>query len=313
MIKYDNLTIKGIDVSQYNGTYTDTKLPQVSKFKDMGGRFIIIRSSYGRVADRAYPFFVKASKGVLDIALYHYMDYYSHTSLGITSSQWGIKQAEKIWELNRENNYPVFIDVESASVATNIANVWPTAMTILDNILQRYDELSGKTTGIYASTGWLPKFYDYHRSRPLFAANYNPLAPDQIRSIVSKSGFTNLLIWQYSSTGNAGFSSPCDMNAWMQDEDCYRQFFSSSPVVMNPNPEPEPEPVKTRLVDIKTVQVGTLNIRRGAGTNFGIVGTLVRGNVVECLEYKTVNGNTWARVGQSQWVAAVYNGQNYIA
>ncbi len=304
------MNIWGIDVSQYNGTYSDTKLPNVSLLKDAGGKFIIIRSSYGRVMDKMYPYFLKASKGVLDIALYHYMDYYSQNSLGITSSQWGVQQAEKIWELNKENNYPVFIDIESASIAPNISTVWGTAMTILDNILKRYDELSGITTGLYASTGWLVKFYDYHRNRPLFAANYNPHSQDVIQAIVKNTGFTNLVAWQYSSVGNAGFCSPCDMNVWMRDEAHYKNFFNSSIVS---EPIPEPEPVNTRLVDIKTVQIGMLNIRRGAGTNYGVAGTLIKGSVVECLEYKIVNGNTWARVGQSQWIAAIYNGQNYIS
>jgi len=244
------------------------------------------------------------------------MDYYSHTSLGLTSSQWGIQQAEKIWSLNKDNNYPVFIDVESASIAENISTVWPTAMTILDNILKRYDELSGKVTGIYASTGWLSRFYDYQKNRPLFAANYNPHTPDEIQAIVKNTGFTNLVAWQYASNGNAGFCSPCDMNMWMRDEAHYKSFFGSTVVVTPPvvvNPPVVAEHANTRMVDVKTVQIGMLNMRRGAGTNFGIAGILMRGDVVECLEYKNVNGNTWARVGQSQWVAAVYNGQNYIA
>lgn len=317
--------IWGIDVSQYNGNFTASRLPALNKFTALGGRFIIIRSSYGVVTDKAFPYFLQAAKDAgLNIALYHYMDYYSHTAKGITSSQWGIQQAEKIWELNKTFNFPVFIDVESASIAPNISTVWPTAMTILDNIFRRYDALSGKTAGLYASTGWLIKFYDYQKSRPLFAANYNPHTPDEIQSIVKNTGFTNLVAWQYASHGDIngdgvgdgvrmGMDNPsCDLNIWMRDAAHYQSFFGgvTPPVVV----EPEPEPIQnTRLVDVKTVQIGTLNIRRGAGTSYGVAGTLLRGNVVECLEYKLVNGNTWARVGQAQWIAANYNGQNYIA
>ena len=311
MMKFADYHLRGIDVSQFN-LVNPTIVPDMRKLHDLGGQFIIIRSSYGQVMDKAYLAFKTASKGLLDIGLYHYMDYYSQSNIGLTSSQWGIRQAEFLWGLNKNDNYPVFIDVESASptYAPNISLVWPTAMTVLDNLLTRYDQLSGKTAGLYASTGWLSKFYSYQKSRPLFAANYNPHTLQSIRDIVAQSGFTNLVAWQYASDGDIDDNgtgdgkllgidyAPCDLDIWMRDEAHYRAFFG---VTSTPIPEPVPTPINQRLVDVKSVQVASLNMRSGAGVNYPIIKPLAKGTVVECLEYKDVTGNLWARVGQGQW------------
>lgn len=313
----------GVDVSQYNGNYTASRLPALNKFTALGGRFIIIRSSYGVVADKALPYFLQAAKDAgLNIALYHYMDYYSHTAKGITSSQWGIQQAEKIWELNKTFNFPVFIDVESASIAPNISTVWPTAMTILDNVLKRYDQLSGKTTGLYASTGWLIKFYDYQKSRPLFAANYNPHTPEEIQAIVKNAGFTNLVAWQYASHGDIngdgvgdgvrlGMDNPsCDLDIWMRDAAHYQSFFGG---VVTPPVVVEPEP-RTKTVRLMTTQVASLRVRKSPKISaFNVTDYLPLGKEVCVLDTIEANGYTWAITGINQYVAIKDATKIYLA
>ncbi|MEL7589766.1 MAG: peptidoglycan DD-metalloendopeptidase family protein [Anaerolineaceae bacterium] len=236
--------IEGIDISQFQDDYYTAKKPDLKQAAANGAKFYYMRSSYGQVEDRMFRHFLEQGRGVMDQAAYHYMDYYSYSSLGYNSTKWGVIQGEKIISLLKGNPMPIFIDVESASpsYAPNISKVWGTAMTILDNILKTVDDHFGVATGIYASTGWLKKFYGYHKWRPLWAANYNKVGPEVVRKLVADAGFTDLLIWQYASHGDIdgdgtgdgrdlGFeSNGLDLNLWMQSKERYDEFFGAKPV-----------------------------------------------------------------------------------
>lgn len=49
----------------------------------------------------------------------------------------------------------------------------------------------------------------------------------------------------------------------------------------------------------------TLNIRSGAGTDYGVVGTLSKGDKITILEQTTVNGKEWGRIEQG-WISMSY-------
>lgn len=49
-----------------------------------------------------------------------------------------------------------------------------------------------------------------------------------------------------------------------------------------------------------------VNVRSGAGMNYGIVGALVKGSSVTILETTTVGGVQWGRIGQNRWVCMTY-------
>ena len=53
------------------------------------------------------------------------------------------------------------------------------------------------------------------------------------------------------------------------------------------------------------ITASCLNIRSGAGTNNAIVGQYYRGDTIEILEKKTVNGTTWARTDKG-WISMAY-------
>lgn len=55
---------------------------------------------------------------------------------------------------------------------------------------------------------------------------------------------------------------------------------------------------KTMYVKVST----SLNVRKGAGTNFGIVGSLKNGQAVTVYE----ESNGWSRIGNGQWVSSQY-------
>jgi uncharacterized protein YraI len=54
-----------------------------------------------------------------------------------------------------------------------------------------------------------------------------------------------------------------------------------------------------------TTTASLLFIRSGAGTNYSAVGKFYKGDTVEILEKKTVNGTTWGRCSKG-WVSLDY-------
>jgi uncharacterized protein YgiM (DUF1202 family) len=51
-----------------------------------------------------------------------------------------------------------------------------------------------------------------------------------------------------------------------------------------------------------------LNIRKGAGTGYGIWATAPKGTKLDVLEVK----GDWVRVGWNQWALSKYNGVRYL-
>ena len=60
------------------------------------------------------------------------------------------------------------------------------------------------------------------------------------------------------------------------------------------------------------VTARSLHIRKDHSANAAEVGGLIKGNEVNILETWTDGKNTWARLGDDQWAAIVYNGETYI-
>lgn len=75
-------------------------------------------------------------------------------------------------------------------------------------------------------------------------------------------------------------------------------------VKLNDNTQDAPSDpvVATGTVSAKT----NLNVRSGAGTNYGIVGSMSYNSKVNVYEIVTVNGQKWGRVSQNQWVCLTY-------
>ena len=62
-----------------------------------------------------------------------------------------------------------------------------------------------------------------------------------------------------------------------------------------PTPTPTPTPDITVSKTYATITAGTVNVRKGPGTSYGVVTAVRRGDVVEILEQKTVDGKVWGR------------------
>lgn len=253
-LKFIDITGKrGIDISAFQDN-KDNKLPDLGKAKLLGSDFVIIRTGYGIVEDRMLGEFIRQAKGVMDIALYHYLDYYSYSAkwVSCTPAEWGKRQAQFVWALMQKygvTNCTVFIDVENANNHPGVEQVWPTVNVIKYNFLVEIDRLNKKTNGIYCSTGLLPKIDPKHHGRPLFAANYNDISIDRLKVIVKSAGFVNLVIWQYQSNGDIdgdkigdgirmGLESKAlDLDIFLGNDEQYEVIFGApdnTPVVVEP-------------------------------------------------------------------------------
>jgi len=343
MIKFNSSRHFGIDVSQFNDYANTSKKPDLKAAAKAGAEFGIYRSSYGRVEDPLFKHYFDTGAGSLLPAMYHYEDYYSHTCLNLNSTQWGIQQGKFVYSLWKDRKCPIFIDVESASasIARNISLEWNTAMTILDNILKTLDDLTGSYTGIYASTGWLNKFYVYQRTRPLFAANYNKYTPDgspmsveYILKLVKGMGYTDPCIFQYRSDGDIDAdgdsdarmmgmeNTSLDLNVWIGTEERYREFFgvknvptSETPVVID-TPKPA-EPSQSKAFEVKHVKPGiTLKVRtsKSTPTLLSVVAPerITAGEEVTILERRVSGKYTWVRIGWRQWICEEEDGVAYL-
>lgn len=60
------------------------------------------------------------------------------------------------------------------------------------------------------------------------------------------------------------------------------------------------------------VQVQSLRIRKDHTTKSGLAGGLVRGDEVTILDTWSDGKDTWAKIGENQWAAMVYDGETYI-
>lgn len=61
-----------------------------------------------------------------------------------------------------------------------------------------------------------------------------------------------------------------------------------------------------------TVMVRSLRIRKEHNTTSEMVGGLVAGDEVTIYETFVDGDDTWARIGEDQWAAMIYNGETYI-
>lgn len=266
-IQFSSFAIRGIDVSQFNGTIDWNKV---------SCNFSAIRVGYGRTVDSKFTFNWQNSKNKVNRIPYWYMDYYSnHNSgsavYGMADADWGREQAENCWNsLKSDPEGIVFLDIENgnSSYAPRLSTVATRAQTIAKAFLQRMDELNGKVNGIYCSLGLLTWFASWFRNRPLWVAWYNDnQTPTTVLSAVSNTGWTGkCYIWQYTSNGDIngdgtgdGISmgmqyNALDLNAWLASSQDYSAMFSQQTA-----PPPPAELYRVKIL------IYNLLVRNGPG------------------------------------------------
>src|SRR5215216_916720 len=202
---------------------------------------------------------------------------------------------------------PLFADIEEAYGGPFTG--WPHWKTFLDRIKAL---VGNKEVAIYtAFFYWCsnapnpttqPAELEYFHRYPLWIANYNVTQPQ----VPQPWSANEWLFWQYTSSGDGLFygveSLEIDLNNFNGDAQAFADRFN---VPVPPDPVPPEDPTGNRY----RVTAGTLNVREGPGTNFRVIGSYARNDIVETLA-SNMDGS-WFRVrrlsdGLAGWVSAAY-------
>jgi len=250
---------------------------------------VILRCAYGTRKDEAFEMhYAEFKRRGIPIGVYLFLVGYK------TAAEQVIVMRNAI--AGKDLKLGLWLDVETESGAT------PLTYKHVDGFMTLAEAEFGQL-GIYAAN-WCWKAimgseYAKYATRKLWLASYtsSPLIPP---------GWSNWVLWQYTSKGKLpGYAGNLDINRFNGDETAWHNW--TGDVVI-----PKPPEDKTKVISLATVQIPTLRMRAGAGTNYPVIGALTYGQVVEILEVKTVGADTWARVGQGQWSAMIYNGAVYL-
>lgn len=325
-IKFSSFSIRGIDVSTYNGLIDWDKLATI------GFHFSGIRAGYGVVADTQFAANWKNAKGKVNRIAYWYMDYYSNhhkgwSMDGIPDAEWGTRQADACWQLVKDDPEGlVFLDIEngSSNYAPAINTVTSRAQAIAKAFMQRIDQLNGKTNGVYCSIGLLNWFAEWFKDRPLWVAWYNESqSAESVKKAVKASGWTGTaIIWQYASHGalfgdgipqgkNYGTQlKELDLNAGICTAEQYA-IMIGRPVITSEDETPvveegPEEPVTTEYIKCR-VNTARLNIRAMPTTTSKVLGSLLSGtplNICKGITPGTGSVQGWVQIyGQEGYVS----------
>ena len=131
-----------------------------------------------------------------------------------------------------------------------------------------------------------------------------------IRVIPTREGYT-FVGWY---TANEGGRKITELDQSTRNITLYARWIEGenaevedTPVEEEPSEEPDTmDPVKV------TVTATDVNVRKGPGTNYGIVGSADRGDTMTITEVKTGSGYTWGKFDGDRWIALMYTNYNDV-
>ena len=268
---------KLIDVSTWNGNIDWNKV-----YKS-GVRYAMIRSSFGvenpnQVDNKFVRNITNAQRAGVKCGIYHY-SYAKSAAEAKKEAEFCLKTIK-----GYKIDLPVAFDIEDSS-QTGLGRRVCTDMVIAfcDKI-----KSAGYRPMLYCNPNWLQNYLykdELLKKYDIWLANWGVSSPSY-----------DCAIWQYSESGSVpGVSGSVDMN-WIFKDYTSTKTATTKPVT-------KPSNVKKTVYSVKvTVQAG-LNVRKGAGTNYGIITALKCGTVVTVSK---VSGN-WGYVGKyGGWICLDY-------
>ena len=268
---------KLIDVSTWNGNIDWNKVYK-SRVK-----YAMIRSSFGvenpnQVDNKFVRNITNAQRAGVKCGIYHY-SYAKSAAEAKKEAEFCLKTIK-----NYKIDLPVAFDIEDSS-QTHLGKDTLTSIVIAfcDRI-----KSAGYRPMLYCNPNWLCNYL--HKDKlinkyDIWLANWGVSAPSY-----------NCAIWQYSENGGVpGISGSVDMN-WI-----YKDYTSTKPATTKP--ATKPSSVKKTDYSVKVTAQAGLNVRKGAGTNYGIITALKCGTVATVSK---VSGN-WGYVGKyGGWICLDY-------
>jgi len=159
---------------------------------------------------------------------------------------------------------------------------------------------------------------DWPKKRPLWVAHYTsadqPAIPDDWGKVAVPRTWT---FWQYSADGNGlgeafGVQShSIDLNRYKGSVAEFEQEFDVKLGADEPDPDPDPDPEPEPGGSLQfRVAVDTLNVRNGPSIEAAKVGTLQKGDIVDCLNVR--GSDAWVEIEEGKWCAAQYGTRVYL-
>lgn len=300
--------VVGVDVSNWQGLIDWGKMAERIYF-------VFIRSSYGAATiDAAYTRNLKeAHARGRAVGLYHYLK----------PSNDFKKQAGLFYSLYKDSGCqlpPVYDLEENGGLDKNGLNNW------MHKFLNTFYELLGVdyTGELYTSAG----FFDTNvMTKPTFdwpkylrwwlaswTAASSPYQPAYFNLVAKPLTWE---FWQHTSKldglAYGAQSKSLDGNRYNGSLAKFNTTFNMSlkPLGETAPPEPpEPPTPEPAGLQMKVISSGNLNVRKGPGTGYAVVGTIAPGTVVNVLD---VGGNNaWVEIEPGKWACVQLNSDKYL-
>ena len=132
---------------------------------------------------------------------------------------------------------------------------------------------------------------------------YNSDLDAPIRVIPTREGYT-FAGWY---TANSGGTKVTKLTRSTKNMTLYARWVEGENVEIGDDPVVE-TPDEPETMDPVTVKVTAtdVNIRRGPGTNYSVVGSADKGDTMTITEVKIGSGYTWGKFGDNRWIALMY-------
>lgn len=332
---YYDYPIQMVDLSRHQDNPGTEYVPVLDAFEKEQFSAVSVRVGYGNVKDPLYDWFWVNAKGRFQRKSYWYGDYYSHKSMGISNYQWGVIQGNN-WKKFQKGDFgeiPGALDCEAYGPVPITITMRKQYNEVMRALAETYDALTGATTEIYCSPGFIPNLYDWARRRTLWAAWYDRTKTKaQIVAECRKKGWLGpIKFWQYASDGDVNFdgipdgytfgleTKQFDLNAFigssttLSNVEEWSRYCGTTPTIELPPTEDPVKPVVTLEKTVKihrVISADGLNIRN---TPKGLSGSVVEkwmpiGTEIALMETMIIGSDIWHRIGYKQWCAEKYNG-----
>lgn len=316
--------MKMIDVSEFQGKI------DYNKAKKDGVEGVIIRAGYGKGNVDGY--FTRNITGAIKAKLHIGIYWFSYAY----SEEMAKREArfcnDIIEPYRNEIDLPIFFDWEYDSMKYAKKNgVSPdrglvTAMT--HAFCKEIEELRW-TGGYYTNWDYAKNYYDMDalKDYKLWFADYEDEYKDCYLQQTSSTGRVNGISGNVDTDilrGEIYTESPSEA----QGEPQKKEPVPSADSTPKAKEKPKKSQEKYIVDDVYTVVASALNVRKGPGVSYSLVGyagltdnakehaycngSLIYGTRVTCLEIKVLDAdNIWIRI-PSGWICAVYNGDVYV-
>lgn len=266
--------VYGIDISSFQGNV------DFRKVKASGNEFVILRSTTknNQPDTKWHTYLAECDKNGLEVMCYKY-------SYALNEAD-AMAEAESVIKLLNGRNMTIWYDVENNE---QINKIGKSGLTRVINAFNQKCMAYNLKVGIYCNLNWWNVYLDdsIKKNFDVWIARYGKNDGKLNESYKPNKGEVG---WQYTSVGKVdGISGNVDM-------DVFYGSFSNKRV--------ESTNTTSKTYRAK-VTANTLNVRKGVGTSFGIVGTVKKDQILTILEEK----DGWGRISNGwvslKWVAKI--------